>query len=236
LQRTLNINLNLKNNKLQTFIRAYSLDGIDEGLLRQAFTHSSASKENNERLEFLGDAILDSALSEYLFLTLPDAQENYLTRLRSHLVNKHALAELGNELELFSYLSLGEGEKQTGGHKRASNLADAFEALLGAIFLSLGYQKVKDFILHIYTNKLQELPTETDLKDPKTCLQEYLQKQNLDLPEYKITNEIGKPHNKTFTVQASAGVFTESANGKSRKAAEQAVAKILLDKLIENAK
>jgi len=94
----------LKNNKYNQFLKTYSLDGLDQGLLRQAFTHSSAGTVNNERLEFLGDAILDSVLSEYLYLNLPHAQENYLTRLRAHLVNKEALAKLASDLSLFDYL------------------------------------------------------------------------------------------------------------------------------------
>jgi len=226
----LTTNLNLKNNSFKQFLLAHDLTELDQGLLRQAFTHSSVGKKNNERLEFLGDAVLDSVLSEYLYLHLPNAQENYMTRLRAHLVNKQALASLANQLELYNCIILGAGEKQTGGHKRDSNLADAFEALLGAILLSGGYSQVKAFILKVYQNEFAQLPTENSLKDPKTQLQEFLQKNALELPHYKILSEEGKPHNRTFTVFGETKLYQAQAKGKSRKQAEQRVAELLLEK------
>lgn len=220
----------MKNKKFDRFLKAHKLDELDQGLLRQAFTHSSVGKKNNERLEFLGDAILDSVLSEYLYRHLPKAQEHYLTRLRAHLVNKKALVKQADMLGLSDLLILGAGEKQTGGHKRDSNLADGFEALLGAIFLASSYKKVKKFILRVYADELENLPSEKSLKDAKTQLQEWLQKHGFDLPQYKILSEEGKPHNKTFTVIGKAGKFEEKAVGKSRKKAEQKVAALLLEK------
>jgi len=209
----------------------HQLSGLDQGLLRQAFTHSSTGEKNNERLEFLGDAILDSIISEYLYIGMPEAQEHYLTRLRAYLVNKNALADIGTKLELSKYLILGEGERQTGGHKRDSNLADAFEALIAAIFLSLGYEPTKEFILKVYVEWLNNLPSEASLKDSKTRLQEFLQKNSFALPEYEIISEQGKPHNKTFVVRGTALDISEQAKGKSRKEAEQRVAELLFIKL-----
>lgn len=224
----------MKNKKFAKFLVYYELDDLDEGLLRQAFTHSSVGKKNNERLEFLGDAVLDCILSEFLYDELPKAQEDYMTRLRAHLVNKRALAKIANELEFYDFIILGEGEKQTGGHKRDSNLADAFEALIGAIFLSANYKRARRFILEVYADELANLPKDSALKDPKTRLQEWLQKHGMELPKYKILAEEGKPHNKTFTVQGKVENFKEAANGKSRKQAEQKVAELLLTRFKEH--
>jgi len=224
------INLILKNKKFSFFLEAHEFSELDQGLLRQAFTHSSASKKNNERLEFFGDAVLDCILSEELYQKFPAAKENYLTRLRSHLVNKQTLALLAQKLNFSEMVLLGEGERRTGGRQRDSVLADAFEAVIGAIFLSSDYLKTKNYILNIYLDLLNNLPDESELKDPKTRLQEYLQQRALPIPEYQIVEESGKPHDKTFVVEVIVKVrdshkkiVTRSlrASGNSRRSAEQ---------------
>lgn len=220
----------------------HALNNIDQGLLRQAFTHSSMGKNNNERLEFLGDAILGCIIAETLYQQLPDAKEHYLTRLRAHLVNKKALARLAKELDLSSLMILGQGERQTGGKQRDSILADTLEAVLGAVFLSSGYAKAREFVLSVYARALKELPVEDELKDPKTRLQEWLQQRGLPVPDYQIIAESGKPHAKTFTVELAVRASAKDpetaeirlrANGKSRRAAEQQVAEDVLLQLIE---
>ena len=237
--------LNLKNKQIQQFAQNFELDNIDKGLLRQAFTHSSAGKTNNERLEFFGDAVLDCVLSEELYIKLPTAKENYLTRLRSHLVNKSTLSNLAQELNFSEMVLLGEGERRTGGRHRNSVLADAFEAVIGAVFLSLGYMKTKEFLLTVYSDLLQNLPNESELKDPKTRLQEYLQQRALPIPQYQIVAESGKPHDKTFVVEVSVELKnaekkninkTKRASGSSRRIAEQQSAQEILEQLLsENA-
>jgi len=232
----------LKNKEIEQFSATYCLSHIDQGLLRQAFTHSSASKKNNERLEFLGDAILGCIIADKLYEHLPQAKEDYLTRLRAHLVNKKALAQLAKQLDFSSILILGPGERKTGGRQRDSILADALEAVIAAIFLSLGYDKTRDFVLHIYTINFLNLPVEADLKDPKTCLQEWLQQRGHSIPSYVITSETGKPHAKEFTVQVEiildenkpdkSKKLNTRASGKSRRAAEQTGAAKLLEMLL----
>ena len=233
--------LNLKSKLIQQFAQKYDLGNIDKGLLRQAFTHSSAGKINNERLEFFGDAVLDCVLSEELYLKLPSAKENYLTRLRSHLVNKNTLSQIAQELNFSEMVLLGEGERRTGGRHRNSVLADAFEAVIGAVFLSSDYMKTKEFLLSVYSNLLQNLPEESELKDPKTRLQEYLQQRALPIPQYEIVAESGKPHDKTFVVEVSVEIkntekknITQSirASGSSRRIAEQQSAQAMLEQIL----
>ena len=233
--------LNLKNKLIHNFAQKFELGNIDQGLLRQAFTHSSAGKINNERLEFFGDAVLDCILSEELYLKLPTAKENYLTRLRSHLVNKSTLSNLAQELNFSEMVLLGEGERRTGGRHRNSVLADAFEAVIGAVFLSLGYMKTKEFLLTVYSDLLQNLPNESELKDSKTRLQEYLQQRALPIPQYQIVAESGKPHDKTFVVEVSVELKsseknninkTMRASGSSRRIAEQQSAQEILEQIL----
>lgn len=231
----------MKNKEIKVFAQTHGLNEIDQGLLRQAFTHSSLGKVNNERLEFFGDAVLDCILSEELYLMFPSAKENYLTRLRSHLVNKNTLSQLAQKLNFSDLVLLGEGERRTGGRQRDSVLADAFEAVIGAIFLSSNYLKTKKYILNIYTELLNNLPCENELKDPKTRLQEYLQHRSLSIPQYQIVDESGKPHDKTFVVEVSVEIKNQDkklvkktlrASGNSRRAAEQQSAQEILEKIL----
>ncbi|MBT8141109.1 MAG: ribonuclease III [Gammaproteobacteria bacterium] len=232
----------MKNNQAQQFCKDHNLQQLDQGLLRQAFTHSSAGKPNNERLEFLGDAVLGCVIAELLFQALPNAKEHYLTRLRAHLVNKQSLSILAESLNFSDMVILGQGERSTGGKHRRSILADALEAVIGAVHLDMGYQAVTDFVRAIFTDMLNDLPTEEDLKAPKTRLQEWLQKRGQPIPEYAIVDETGKAHAKTFTVEAKIEIknkartesFSQQARGSSRRAAEQQAANDLLEQIRQN--
>lgn len=205
----------------------------DPALLAQALTHRSAAPQNNERLEFLGDAVLDFSVSEIVYQSYPNAREGELSRLRAALVRDATLAEIAAELGVGEHLILGPGERKSGGHRRESILADALEALFGAIFLDRGFGEVRRVIGRVYTSRLSELPAADQLKDPKTRLQEYLQARGLGLPTYTTTSVSGKAHQQRFEV---ACVIEEpeastSGVGGSRRDAEQAAATGMLDLL-----
>lgn len=206
---------------------------VDEGLLQQALTHRSASRENNERLEFLGDSILSFVISTELYRRFADIDEGTLSRLRASLVKGDTLASLARGLNLGDYLSLGPGELKSGGFRRGSILADALEAIIGAIFLDSDIDTVKRVILSMYAERLQNTDPSRALKDPKTRLQEFLQSRNLDLPEYEVTNVQGKAHEQRFTVQCLVPTLDKAvvAEGSSRRKAEQAVASEALKRL-----
>jgi ribonuclease-3 len=155
----------------------------DAELFVQAITHRSASGSNNERLEFLGDAVLDFVISDALFQLRPEADEGDLSKLRASLVKDTSLAELAVELGLGEHLILGSGERKTGGHRRESILADALEAILGAVYLDSGFDAAKDLVDRIFEQRLNAMPDDEDLRDPKTRLQEWLQARKLSLPK-----------------------------------------------------
>lgn len=207
----------------------------DEQLLRQALTHRSAAAKNNERLEFLGDAVLQMVISELLFRLHPEADEGTLSRLRSSLVKDTTLAELAISLRVGEHLLLGSGEKKSGGHRRASILADAMEAIFAAVFLDAGIGAASSVIEKTYAERLLRLPHEQELRDPKTRLQEYMQARKMTLPLYEVTEVSGKAHQQTFSVSCSVEEPPELANGQgtSRREAEQAAAAAMLERLIE---
>ncbi len=210
--------------KLQVTIH-YQFD--DQELLEKALTHRSFSKKkNNERLEFLGDSVLGLIISEHLFKRADNAAEGDLSRLRASLVKEDALATVARDINLGDYLRLGGGELKSGGFRRASILSDAMEALFGAIYLDGGFRQVKKTILFLYQEYLVSLPTARDLKDPKTALQEYLQANRIDLPEYEVVKTEGKSHDQTFTVacRISTLQLASEGRGSSRKKAEQMAA------------
>ena len=151
----------------------------DTGLFNRALTHRSAAATNNERLEFLGDAVLDFVISEAIFKMRPDASEGDLSKLRSSLVKDTSLAELATDLGLGEHLILGSGERKTGGHRRESILADALEALFGAVYLDSGFTAAKELIERVFARRLDALPHADDLRDPKTRLQEWLQARKM---------------------------------------------------------
>jgi ribonuclease-3 len=199
-------------------------------LLDNALTHRSAPGGSNERLEFLGDAILDLVISAELYERCPDATEGDLSRLRAHLVNDASLARIASGLQLGEYLRLGDGERKSGGHRRSSILADALEALFAAIYLDGGYTAARDVILACFGKQLTDLPDAVDLRDPKTRLQEWLQKRGRPLPEYALDDVSGKAHQQRFEVTCTLedGKEPTRGEGTSRRRAEQAAARRML--------
>ena len=198
-----------------------------------ALTHRSAGKDNNERLEFLGDAVLGLVIAQLLFEKFPHASEGDLSRLRAHLVCKRALAEIAKQAGLSDALKLGSGERRTGGHYRSSILADSLEAIIAAVYQIRGFQFAADFVAQLYSEQLQQLPELNALKDPKTRLQEYLQAQQIDVPNYSLSKEWGEGNDKHFQVECEVVALSQSAQGegKSKKKAEQAAALALLTQL-----
>ena len=219
-----------------------SLDGLsrtlaysfkDPELLQVAVTHRSAGGQNNERLEFLGDAVLGYIIADWLYTLFPDADEGQLSRLRASLVKKETLADIARSLTLGNYLRLGSGELKSGGFRRDSILADALEAILGGIVLDSGLEACRACVQRVYADKIHELSVLDELKDPKTRLQEYLQSRKLGLPVYEVTKVTGKSHNQQFHVACRlAGAQQPSkGEGSSRRRAEQAAAAAMLKRL-----
>ncbi len=208
-------------------------DLAGDALIQEALTHRSAARRHNERLEFLGDAVLELVVSELLYRRFPEADEGDLSRLRSHLVRKETLAGLAWALELGERVRLGPGERKSGGHRRDTILADALEALIGAVYLRRGFEGARDFVLALWAPRLADLPEAQALKDPKTRLQELLQSRHLPLPEYELLEVRGAEHERSFHVrcQVPAHALEASAWGSSRKRAEQACAAALLARM-----
>ena len=200
-------------------------------LFEQALTHRSAGSVNNERLEYLGDAVLGMVIAKRLYQRFPQASEGELSRLRSLLVKRQTLAKIGAEIQLSKYLVMGAGELRAGGQSRESTLADAVEAILGAAYLELGNDAVERLIDHLFLQRLQKLTLEQCEKDPKTRLQEYLQSLNLPLPEYKLVSLSGKQHQQRFSVKCRVKALKQQAlgDGMSRRKAEQDAARQLLE-------
>jgi ribonuclease-3 len=202
-------------------------------LLRQALTHRSHSGVNNERLEFLGDSVLNCVVATMLFQRFPELPEGDLSRLRSHLVKEASLCELAVTLELGAHLLLGEGEVRSGGAKRPSVLADAMEAIIGAIYLDAGFVAAEKLVASLYQSRLTGLDPKTLGKDPKTLLQEYLQGRKIALPQYAVLATEGEAHCQTFRVECSIPALKLSAQGEgnSRRAAEQLAAQSAYEKI-----
>jgi ribonuclease III len=201
--------------------------------LEQALTHRSASGRHNERLEFLGDAVLGLVIADALFQSLPEAPEGDLTRLRAALVNRGSLAELARAAGMEGALNLGQGERKSGGQRRESILADALEALIGASYQVAGFDAARDFVLQLYADRLAALPSAESLKDPKTRLQEFLQGRGRELPEYRVLAVSGPDHQREFAVEAwlPSESWGQGGTGPSRRAAEQAAAEAALHRL-----
>jgi ribonuclease-3 len=206
----------------------------DQALLQQALTHRSAGSRNNERLEFLGDAILGGVIAAELYRRYPDSKEGKLSRLRANLVRRESLAEIALLLGLGQYLNLGGGERKSGGHRRDSILSDTVEALLGAIFLDSGFAVCQNCILNLFSDRLDSLSAVEFLKDAKTRLQEYLQSNHKSLPEYNVTEVSGEAHAQFFKVECvidDIGIPPGKGQGSSRRIAEQNAAEDLLERL-----
>lgn len=207
----------------------------DSRLLEQALTHRSHGPENYERLEFLGDGVLGCAVAEELYTRFPRLPEGKLTRLRANLVREETLAEVAASLDLGSLLRLGEGEASSGAGTRPSILADALEAIVGAVFLDAGYEAARKAVLLAFRPLIERLDPGGPAKDPKTRLQETLQSQHRRLPEYRVVSVRGAPHQQTFDVEcllADAGL-SATGSGTSRQRAEQEAAMAMLGKLGE---
>ena len=208
----------------------------DARLLRQALTHCSARGYNNERLEFLGDAVLQLVVSELVFDKSHNASEGQLSRLRSTLVKDATLAEVATVLGIGEHLILGSGEKKSGGHRRSSILADALEAIFGAVYLDAGLTGARKIIHAAYGERMRELPEAADLRDPKSRLQEYLQARKMALPDYAVRNISGKAHNQSFEVNCSIPELdaVTIGTGSTRRDAEQEAAAAMLDNIDAN--
>lgn len=206
------------------------------GLLSQALTHRSSGSLNNERLEFLGDAVLDFVISDAVYKARPHASEGDLSKLRSSLVKDTTLAEVAADLGLGEYLILGSGEKKTGGHRRESILADALEAVFGAVFLDSGFGAARDMIERVFSDRLSELPDADDLRDPKTRLQELMQARKIGLPDYNLVSVTGKAHKQVFEVTCTINGTSSMTRGKSttRRQAEQKAAADMLAILLSD--
>jgi ribonuclease-3 len=201
-----------------------------EGLLQQALTHRSAGAFNNERLEFLGDALIGFAIAEALLGRFPQADEGTLSRMRASLVKRESLAQLARGLDLGSYLHLGAGELRTGGHTRDSILADALEAVFGAVLLDSGFGPAREVVLSLFRASLERLDEAHAVKDPKTRLQELLQAHHRPIPEYEVLTIGGTQHAQSFTVRCLLTDDGQAARGEgsSRRRAEQASAEAML--------
>lgn len=217
--------------------QALGFEFDDEALLRQALTHRSSTGESNERLEFLGDAVLDTVVSEVVFRDQAGASEGDLSRLRSFLVRDASLATIAHDLGIGEHLILGSGEKKSGGHRRESILADAVEALIGAVYLDAGFDAARIVIERIFGERLVDLPDPSELRDPKTRLQEWLQARQMGLPQYELVDTRGKAHRQTFEVSCRVveAEVTTSGTGSSRRNAEQRAAEKMLAELKDGA-
>ena len=200
-------------------------------LLQQAVTHRSFSADHNERLEFLGDSVLNLAVAHLLYTRLSDLPEGDLSRVRANLVKQDTLHQLAQQMELPSVLRLGEGELRSGGQKRPSILADALEAVIGAVYLDGGYAAAQPLVERLFQKVDINPSMQAAAKDPKTELQEWLQGRKLALPQYTVVETSGAAHRQTFEVACEVPQLRQSQRGlgPSRRAAEQAAAQALLD-------
>lgn len=213
--------------KLEKLSKILGYHFSDTGLLQEAITHRSGGKINNERLEFLGDSIINFVIASALYERFPKAKEGELTRMRAGLVKGETLAQLARDLQIGDFLTLGIGEKKSGGFERDSILADAMEAITGAIFLDSSMEICQRHLLVWFQERLEKLvPGDPIQKDPKTQLQELLQAQHLPLPEYQIIQVKGDPHNPIFEVQCFVTLLDNPivGTGSSRRRAEQEAA------------
>jgi ribonuclease III len=216
--------------KLDALQRRLNYHFQDKTLLQQALTHKSASFKHNERLEFLGDAILNFVIADLLYQQFDNATEGELTRARASLVNKTTLSEIALELHLSECLHLGVGEQRSGGFRRESILADAVEALICAIYLDAGFTNCRQCIQQWYATRIEHIKPKDQEKDPKTRLQEWLQANGKPLPTYQVVSILGEPHQQLFSVKCeidSLGLVVEGSGVSRRIAEQQAAYKIL---------
>tara|TARA_R100000306_G_scaffold62534_2_gene72296 strand:+ start:5523 stop:6218 length:696 start_codon:yes stop_codon:yes gene_type:complete len=198
----------------------------NEGLLELALSHRSYGKSNNERLEFLGDSIVNFVIAEALYARFTDAREGQLSRMRASLVKGVTLAEVARDLSLGDAMRLGSGELKSGGFRRESILADGLEAVIGAVFLDSGFETVQTLLRGLFASRLDALKPEDTRKDSKTRLQELLQSRQAELPVYEILEVLGEAHAQTFVVKCTVNGLEDvfSGRGPSRRLAEQKAA------------
>lgn len=203
-------------------------------LLQRALTHRSYSASHNERLEFLGDSVLNCAIAKFLYEAFPDLPEGDLSRLRSNLVNQHTLALLAQQLELGDLLLLGEGERKSAGFRRPSILADGLEALFGAVMLDAGFAVAEKVVLNLYLPFVAQTDLRAQGKDAKTLLQEYLQGHKQALPQYSVLEIKGEAHAQTFVVACEIPQLNIKSQGEgaSRRIAEQIAAEMAYNKIV----
>jgi ribonuclease-3 len=203
------------------------------GLLNQALTHRSYSVDNNERIEFLGDSILNCVVGAMLYERFPELREGQLSRMRANLVNQQPLYEIARDLNLGRYLKLGEGELKSGGADRPSILADGLESLIGAVYLDAGFEAARIVVARLLGGRIEQLDPDTQGKDAKTLLQEWLQSRRHGLPNYELMATSGQAHAQTFRVACRIDVLklVTEGSGASRKAAEQAAAQAAYSQL-----
>lgn len=218
---------------LQTFKQKIGYTFRDDVLLETALRHRSCGKSNNERLEFLGDSILNFVVAGELFKHFPEAKEGKLSRLRANLVNEGTLAELARTFDFGSVICLGHGEAKSGGRMRASILADCIEAVIGAVYLDSDLENCYTIVANWYKERIQGISLSDTHKDPKSLLQELLQAKQLPLPQYRLVDTVGVEHNQVFVVAGEVALLDHSvtAEGSSRRKAEQAVASRILEEL-----
>ncbi|NCU65006.1 ribonuclease III [Acidovorax sp. 210-6] len=202
----------------------------DPSLLQRAVTHRSFSAEHNERLEFLGDSVLNLAVSTLLYRRLQAQNEGDLSRVRANLVKEGTLHRLAKDLRLDQVLHLGEGEARSGGHQRPSILADALEAVIGAVYLDAGYVVAEALVLRLYEAVEINPQMQAAAKDAKTALQEWLQGRKMQLPQYRVVGTAGVAHRQTFEVECAIAelALAQRGSGASRRAAEQSAAAAML--------
>jgi ribonuclease III len=206
---------------------------VSRALLEQALTHRSCGADNNERLEFLGDGVLGCAVADELYARFPRLSEGKLTRLRASLVREEALAEVAKRLGVQDFVRLGEGELAAGAEARPSILADALEAVFGAVFLDGGYEAARRSVLAAFGPLIDRLDPERPAKDAKTRLQELLQAKRRQLPQYRVVSVQGEAHRQSFEVEcvvADLGL-SGTGSGTSRQRAEQQAARVVLERL-----
>lgn len=226
-------------NRFEKLCERLKLEGVPPHLLELAFTHSSYAREqslddlaSNQRLEYLGDAVLDLVLASHLYEAFPHMSEGELTRLKAALVRKSALARIARDLQLGEYLLLGRGEESTGGRQKASLLADLTESLVGALFIAWGFERTRDFVIEHFSELLVEAAKRDSLSDHKSALQEELQGRGMSPPVYRVVRTEGPPHARRFTVEARSGDrVVGKGEGGAKRVAEQHAAEEALETL-----
>ncbi len=208
----------------------------DVSILRLALTHRSKGSNNYERLEFLGDSILGFVVADWLYKHYPKLAEGKLSRMRSSLVRKETLAQVARQLNMSNYLILGEGELKSGGFNRDSILADTIESIIGALYLDAGFEVASQFIYSNFKDQFEGISIQSTFKDAKSKLQEAMQKQGYDLPNYEIVETLGEQHEQQFTIECSLITLDISsrATARARRSAEQAAAEKVLSQFLES--